>query len=169
METFEAIVTRRSIRQFSIDPVDDQIRLKLLEAGMQAPSAHNSQPWHFVLIDKRDILFKITKIHPYAKMLDHAPLAIAVCGDLRLEKSIEYLSLNCAAVTENILLAAHALNLGAVWLGIYPRQDRMKELSKLLNLPETVRPMTLIATGKAAEKKPAENHFKAERIHKNER
>jgi nitroreductase len=168
METFEAIITRRSIRHFSTDPVDDQIRLKLLEAGMQAPSAHDSQSWHFVLIDKRDILIKITQFHPYAGMLDHAPLALAVCGDLRLEKSIEYLALNCAAVTENILLAAHALNLGAVWLGIYPRKERMKELSKLLNLPETVHPITLIAIGKPAEKKLAENRFKPDRIHQNE-
>jgi nitroreductase len=168
METFEAIITRRSIRQFSTDPVDDQICLNLLEAGMQAPSAHNAQPWHFVLIDKRDVLFKISQIHPYAGMLNHAPLAIAVCGDLRIEKNIEYLGLNCAAATENILLAAHALNLGAVWLGIYPRKERMNELSKLLNLPEKVPPITLIAIGKAAEKKPAENRFKQDRIHKNE-
>ena len=167
METFEAIITRRSIRQFTTDPVNDQIRLKLLQAGMQAPSAHNSQPWCFVLIDKRDLLLKIIQFHPYAGMLDHAPLAIAVCGDLRLEKSIEYLALNCAAVTENILLAAHALNLGAVWLGIYPRKERMQALSKLLNLPETVRPITLIAIGKPAEKKSEENRFKPDRIHIN--
>ncbi len=167
METFEAIITRRSIRKFASDSVDDQIRLKLIKAGMQAPSAHNSQPWCFVLIDKRDLLLKITQFHPYAGMLDHAPLAITVCGDLGLEKNIEYLALNCAAVTENILLAAHALNLGAVWLGIYPRKERIKELSKLLNLPETVCPITLIAIGKPAEKRPAENRFKPDRIHIN--
>jgi len=114
MEIYKAIMTRRSIRQFTEDAVSQQLSHQLLQAAMQAPSARNTQPWHFVVIDEHEIMKQIAGFHPYAAMLVHAPLAITVCGDLTIEQSVDYLALNCAAATENILLAAHGLNLGAV-------------------------------------------------------
>jgi len=167
MEIFEAIMTRRSIRQVRKESVDDQQCRKLLQAAMQAPSAHNSQSWQLVVIDDREILLQIARFHPYASMLNHAPVAIAVCGDRKIEKSVEYLSLNGAAATQNILLAAHGLDLGAVWLGIYPRRERMKKLSELLALPGSIIPLSLIAIGHPAVKKPAENRYNNNKIHKN--
>jgi nitroreductase len=167
MDTIEAIMTRRSIRRFTADPVNDQIRKKLLESAMQAPSANNLQPWQFVLIDERDLLNKITRFHPYASMLNHAPLAITVCGDLGIEKNTGYLALNCAAATENILLAAHSIGLGAVWLGIFPREERMSKLKDLLKLPDPIIPVSLVAIGYPAEEKRVENRFRQDWIHIN--
>lgn len=159
MEIYQAIMTRRSVRRFTEESVSDEVCANLLKAAMQAPSAHNAQPWHFVVIDNHEIMKKINRFHPYASMLKHSPLAITVCGDLTIEHSVEYLALNCAAATQNILLAAHGFDLGAVWLGIYPRIERMRELSKLLKLPESIVPISLIALGHPLEKKMTENRY----------
>jgi nitroreductase len=167
MEAYESIITRRSIRQYKKDKISDLLCEKLLHAAMQAPSAHNSQAWHFVLIDDRRVLQEIPDFHPYAKMLYEAPLAIAVCGDRKKERSVEYLALNCAAATENILLAAHALDLGAVWLGIYPRKDRMAECNRLFQLPEYIIPISLVAIGYPEEKKRSEYRYEKSLIHHN--
>jgi nitroreductase len=167
MEIYKAIMTRRSTRQFTEEAVSQQQSHLLLQAAMQAPSARNTQPWHFVVIDEREIMKQIAGFHPYAAMLVHAPLAFTVCGDLTIEQSVDYLALNCAAATENILLAAHGLNLGAVWLGIYPRTERMTKLSQLLKLPQSIVPISLIAIGHPAEKKMTENRYRDDRIHKN--
>ena len=167
MDTFEAIMTRRSIRQFTADPVNDQTWKKLLEAAMQAPSANNLQPWQFVLIDKRELLDNIARFHPYASMLNHTSLAITVCGDSGIEKNTGYLALNCAAATENILLAAHSIGLGAVWLGVFPRQERVSKLKELLKLPDSIIPVSLVAIGYPAEEKRMENRFRQDRIHIN--
>ena len=167
MDTIEAIMTRRSIRQY-IDRSVDQVHVeKILQAAMQAPSARNTQAWQFIIINQREILNRIADFHPYAEMLPKAPLAIAVCADLEQEKSIEYCALNCAAATENILLAAWELGLGSVWLGIYPREKRMRDLSRLLNLPQKIIPISLIAVGYPAEKKPQVDRFSQDKVHLN--
>ena len=119
METFETIFSRRSIRKYNTKPVEDKKIQKLLKAAMYAPSARNTQPWQFVIVTERKILAKIEQLHPYAKMLAEAPLAILVCGDKILEPIEGYLNTNCSVATQNILLAAHDLGLGSVWLGIY--------------------------------------------------
>jgi len=167
MDVYTSLITRRSIRQFTKDSVSDQHSTKLLKAAMQAPSAHNAQPWHFIVIDNREIMKEIVGFHRYASMLNHAPLAITVCGDRGIEKNTEYLALNCAAATQNILLAAHGLELGAVWLGIYPRTDRMAKLSQLLKLPESIVPISIIALGHPAEEKSPESRYREDRVHKN--
>jgi len=116
MDTLQAIHTRRSIRTYIDQPVPDELIQKLLAATMQAPSACNQQPWQFIVIDDRAILTKIPTFMPNAAMVAIAPLAILVCGDLHLhmEKSEGYWVVDCAAAVENMLLAAHALGLGAV-------------------------------------------------------
>lgn len=165
MDAIQALITRKSIRQYSSKEVPKDLIHSLLTVAMQAPSARNYQPWHFIVIRNRRILDEISRFHPYAAMLRQASCALAVCGDQRIESSIEYNALNCAAATENILIAAHALNLGAVWLGIYPRQERIASLKRLLNIPEYITPITLISIGYPAEEKTVENRFKADRIH----
>lgn len=165
METIEAILDRRSIRHYGPEPVSDDLVRKCLEAAMYAPSARNTQPWHFVVVRQRKMLDQIARFHPFAKMLRQAPLAVAVCADTKIESSLEYNALNCAAATQNILLAAHALNLGSVWLGIYPRKQRMQDLSALLHLPEEIVPYTLVALGYAREKKPRPARYDVARIH----
>ncbi len=167
METIQAINSRRSIRKYTSQKISDELIKKLLTAGMQAPSARNYQPWHFVITNDREILDQIPKLHPYADMMYQATLAILVCGDLKIEKSVEYISLDCSAATQNILLAAHALDLGAVWLGVYPRKDRMKGLKKLFKTPENIIPVSLISCGYPAEKIPPENRYNQSKIHFN--
>ena len=168
METLRAISTRRSIRQFTSQKVSNELIEKLIRAGMQAPSARNFQPWHFVVTGERKMLDKIPLVHPYAEMMYQATLAILVCGDLNLEKSVEYCAINCSAATQNILLAAHDLGLGAVWLGVYPREERTEGLKILFNIPDDIVPISLIACGYPAEELSAEDRYKKERIHQNQ-
>lgn len=165
MDAIEAILTRRSIRRYTSKKVSAKVVEELLNAGMSAPSANNSQPWHFVVIDDRQILDRIPEFHAYSSMLYFAPLAIAVCGDSKV--SAAYWVQDCSAATQNILLAAHASGLGAVWLGVYPIKERVRELQKLLNLPEQIVPLSLISLGYPAASKAPENRFDAARVHHN--
>ncbi len=165
MDTYQTIMTRRSVRKFTSGEVGDDLVEKLLRAAMQAPSANNGQPWHFIVIRDRAILDEIPTFHPFAQMLKQAPLAILVCADTRDARSPDYWVLDCSAATENLLLAAHALDLGAVWLGIHPRQERMEKIIPLVKLPEGVKPLALVAIGVPAEHHPFADRFKPERIH----
>ncbi len=167
METMEAIVTRRSIRKYLNQPVDEATIHELLRAGMYAPSARNTQAWHFVVIDDHTLLDDIPTFHPYSAMLPQAALAILVCGDLHQEKRVEYQAENCAAATQNVLLAAHALGLGAVWLGVYPNQDRAEGLTKLLGLPAHIVPISLIAVGHPDQQVSQPERFDDQKVHRN--
>lgn len=164
IDALEAILSRRSIRKFTSQPVSDDLIMKTLKAAMNAPSAGNKQPWHFVVIRDRAILDEIPKFHQYAQMLKEAPLAISICGDM--EKQCDgYWIQDCSAATENLLLAAHALGLGAVWLGVHPREERVAGLINLLHIPEKVIPLCVIAIGHPGEEKPPVDRFFPERIH----
>jgi len=100
-------------------------------------------------------------------MLREASVAILVCGDLSEEKHGGYWIQDCSAATQNILIAAHAKGLGAVWLGIYPRKERIDGMRKLLGIPEHVVPLSLISIGYPAEQKPPANRYNAFKIHNN--
>ncbi len=168
MEVIEAILTRRSIRKYSREKVTgNQIEI-ILKAAMYAPSAMNEQPWHFIVIDDREKLNLIMEVHPYSKMLKEAGLAILVCGDERLQLSKGYWVVDCGAATQNLLLAAHGIGLGAVWLGVHPREERKSGIRKIFHLPDHVQPFSLISIGYPAEEKPVPQRFKPERIHKNQ-
>ena len=167
MDAMEAILSRRSIRRYTSKPVPEELIKELLEAAMSAPSASNQQPWQFVIIDDRRILDEIPKFHPYASMLKEAPLAIAVCGDESLATMSGYWVQDCSAATQNILIAANAKGLGAVWLGVYPREERAKTAQKLLGLPEHVVPLCFISIGYPAEEKPPSNRYDESRVHRN--
>ena len=93
MEILEAIHKRRSIRSYSSQPVPEELITQIIRAGMAAPSAGNEQPWHFIVITDRKILDQIPDFHPYSKMLHHVNTAIAVCGDVNLEKFKGYLTI----------------------------------------------------------------------------
>ena len=165
MDTLEAIHTRRSIRKYQSQPVPEAFIKDILAAAMSAPSAGNEQPWHFVVITDREILEKVSGINPYAAMAKNAPLAILVCGDLSLEKYPGNWVLDCAAAVQNLLLAAHAKGLGAVWTGIYPEKDRMEGFRRLLDLPENVLAHTLVPLGYPAQSLPREDRYKQDRVH----
>ena len=166
MDTLETIRTRRSVRKYQDRPVPPELLEQLLAAAMSAPSARNAQPWHFVVIDDRELLAEIPRINPNARMAA-AAAAILVCGDLKLEKSAGFWVVDCAAATENLLLAAHALGLGAVWTGIHPRQQRVEGFRRMLQLPENVVPHSLVPLGYPAEQPEAADRYRADRIHRN--
>jgi nitroreductase len=163
----EAIYKRRSIRKYSSKPVPREIIERVIKAGMNAPSAGNEQPWHFMVIDRKKYLEEIPNIHPHSQMLRQAPVAILICGDLSLETHEGYWVQDCAAATENMLLAVASEGLGSVWLGVYPRQDRVDGLRNLFNIPEHVVPFALLPVGYPAEKKPPKSEYHPERIHYN--
>lgn len=167
MDPYEMIMTRRSIRRYRLEPVPQEMLEKIVSAAMNAPSAGNEQPWHFMVITDRKLLDEIPHHHPYSHMLHEAPAAILVCGDERLEAHQGYWAQDCSAATENMLLAAHALGLGAVWVGVYPEQKRIHALRELLALPEEITPFALVAIGYAAEYLPAAQRFLANRVHYN--
>ncbi len=167
MDAIDAILSRRSIRKYTTDPVPEDVINQLLEAAMSAPSASNQQPWHFIVINKRDILDEIPKVHPYSNMLKEAPLAIVVCGDLQLEINKGFWVTDCSAATENILIAAQAKGLGAVWLGVYLIEERVTSIQELLGLPKHIIPLCIVSIGYPAEKKPRSNRYNPSRIHHN--
>jgi len=147
------VYRRRSIRKYKDKLIPDELVKDLVHAGLSAPSARNKQPWQFIVINDRKKLDELGDFHPYGKMLKQAPLAILVCGDTSLDDNIGYLALNCAAATENILIRVTELGLGAVWLGVYPREKRLEGLKPILNLPDNVIPMSLIPIGFPDEEK----------------
>ena len=167
METLEAIRTRRSIRKYRKDPIPEDLVHELLAAAMQAPSARNAQPWHFIVIDDHSLLVEYAAEHVNARMASQAPLAILVCADLGLELSAGYWPVDCAAAAENLLLAAHSLGLGAVWTGVYPREERMATLRELCQLPDQVMPHSLIVLGYPAETGQSQDRYRADRVHRN--
>ncbi|MBI9038956.1 MAG: nitroreductase family protein [Bacteroidales bacterium] len=167
MEVLDAILSRRSIRKYTDIKISNETIEKLVEAAMYAPSAKNLRPWHFIIINKKEALLRLSVAHPYGSMLKIANHAILVCGDSEIEKMEDYIVQDCSAATQNILLAAHAMGLGAVWLGVHPRKKRINDISKLLELPKNIIPVSLISIGDPAEKKQRPKRVIPERIHFN--
>ena len=161
------IATRASVRQFTNQPIDKSTLERIVCAGMAAPSAVNKQPWAFVVITERSVLDSLQNVHPYAN-LKTATAAIVVCGDT--EKALqgyarEYWIQDCSAATQNILLAAHALGLGAVWCGVHPDPKRVSEVSRVLRLPESIIPLNIITMGYPASQPQPKDKWKPENIH----
>ena len=165
MDANEAIMTRRSVRAYTSAPVADDQLHRILACGMQAPSACNEQPWQFVVVRDKALLAQVGAINPYAAYAKSAPLAILVAGDKGLDKCGGYWIEDCSACAQNMLLAAHALGLGAVWTGIYPLPERIAGFQKLFALPEAVIPMALLVVGHPASTPAPQDRFRDERVH----
>lgn len=163
---YDPVLTRRSIRKYTPEPVGDDLVERLLCAAMAAPSAGDQRPWQFVVVRERATMTAITEVHPYARMLAAAPLAIVVCGDTRLEKWPQFWEQDCAAATENLLIEAEALGLGAVWLGVHPLPERVEGLRRLLDAPDHVVPFAIVAVGHPAQRKPPADRFDPSRVHR---
>ena len=163
----ETIMTRTSIRSFTDRAVSADTIEMLLRAGMAAPTAVNLQPWHYVVVNDRAKLDELAGNGRQSKMLQESLLAIVVCGDMN--KAMQgpgqaFWIQDCSAATENILLAAHALGLGAVWTGCYPIEERMAMVSQVLNLPEHIIPLSVIVMGYPAENPQPKNKWKPENV-----
>lgn len=166
-ETLDVIYTRRSVRSFTGEAVSKDDLIKLLRAGMSAPTAVNVQPWSFVVVTDRGTLDKLCDKLPHAKMLDKAGAAIVVCGIPDKDKvySKDYWVMDCSTATENILLAAHALGLGSVWTAVYVNKDRVKAVREILNIPDNIIPLNVLPIGIPKDFGHPIDKFKEENIH----
>jgi len=162
-ELIQTIFARRSIRKYTAEPVSAEDIETLLEAAMAAPSASNIKPYHFIVVTDRESLDALAEVHPHGKMLFEATLCVAVCG---VPDESRYWVQDCSAATENLLLAATALGLGAVWLGVHPKEERVAPVRRVLGIPETVVPLNLLSIGHPAEEKESRTQYNEERVHR---
>lgn len=168
-DCLKMIYTRRSVRVYSEKKISDEEIEKILRAAMQAPSAGNEQPWHFIVVRDREMLRKMSEAFTFGQMLPHADAAIVVCADPKLSKyPYEMWVQDCSAATQNILLAARCLGIGSVWLGVYPRQERMEELRKLLEIPQDIVVFSVVSLGYPKDEKYffEADRFNPERVHR---
>lgn len=161
------ILNRRSIRKYKNKKVCDEKIEKLLRAAMAAPSAGNEQPWEFIVVRDKNKLKGIINHHKYANMLNEANVAIVVCGDINRERYEGFWVQDCSAATQNILLAAESQGLGAVWLGVYPKEDREKGIRKVLSIPDNINILSVVSIGYPNEEKKPSDRYDEERIHYN--
>ncbi len=165
MDAMDAILSRRSIRRYTGEPLPEGAVRDILAAAMSAPSAGDERPWQFVVVTDRAVLAEVPRFHPHARMVPDAGAAILVCGDPALEKHPGFWVQDCSAATQNILLAAFSMGLGAVWVGIYPLEDRVAAARSLFGLPGRVVPLALVPLGVPAVRKAREDRFDAGRVH----
>jgi len=168
-DTLKTIFSRKSVREYQEKPVSEEKLMMLVRAGMAAPTAVDRRPWDFILITDKTVLRKLADALPYAKMARQAAAAIVVTGDLKRQfggEGASYWMLDCSAATENILLAAESLGLGAVWTSVFPEKDRMAAARKILGIPGHVVPLNLIPIGIPAGAVQAKDKFNAGQIHR---
>ena len=164
-QALEVIFSRKSVRSYTDQPVSEEQVQTLLQAAMCAPSGMNAQPWRFVVVREQGTKDKLAV--GFNKMIGKAPVVIVVCGkttnkDGRFNHNW---TADCAAATENLLLAAEALGLGAVWTACYPYEERMNPAIEALGLPEDVKPLCIIPVGYPAGNDKPKDKWKPENIH----
>ncbi len=166
METIQAIMTRRSIRSWTNEPVTKQERKVILEAAMNAPSAADARPWHFVTIDDPVAIKQFTDLGG-TEMLVESTFMVMVCGDVSKEIYPGFWPQDCSCAAQNMQLAAHDIGIGCVWIAIYPLEERVQLCRKILGIPEAIIPFALLAMGVPNEVLPPEARYDEERIHAN--
>lgn len=170
MESYSALLTRRSIRRYKDTPIEMKNLNEIVRAGMYAPSPFNRQPWEFVIVTDREVLNSLSKATHLWRMLRRVPAAIVV-----LMKDVECMHvpdnrlyyLACSAATENILIAAHGQGFGSAWLALYPMQDRIDLVKEILNVPEGFTPFSVLPIGVPDEEFPAYDFFDETKVHYN--
>lgn len=163
----DTIFSRRSIRKYQDREVPDEMINDLLEAAMAAPSAVAKDPWHFIVVKRRETLDTIAATLPNTKMLSQASAAFIVCGDINKAhiQAESYMLQDLSAAVENILISANILGLGTCWLGLHPRPDRLAFIRELFGLPDNIIPMCGIALGWPAERPEPRTRYRKERVH----
>lgn len=169
MDTIQAITSRISVRQFSNQEISNENLQTILQAGMSGPSCVNARDWSFIVVRDPDKLNKMADANGRpAEPLRRAKLGILVCGDLEraFKGAPEYWVVDGSIAAQNMILAAHALGIGSVWLGTWPQMDRVQAQAKLFGLPETQIPHSVIAFGYPAEPSAKEKLlFEENRVH----
>lgn len=166
MDAEEVMLTRRSVRRYTDEPVSEEMVLRLLKVAMAAPSARDQRPWRFVVVRDRGLLKALAAAEPNGAMIARAQVAVVVCADLDLVKSEGFWIQDCAAATQNLLLAVHAEGLGAVWVGTYPREERVNGVRAVLALPEHLVPFSVVPLGYPAERPAPAVRFDEGRVYR---
>ncbi len=166
MEILDIIFSRRSIRNYQERMVERDVLEKLLRAAMAAPTAANARPWEFVVVDDPEYLSQLKAVLPFGQY--NPPAAIVVIGNPDIANNSAgkmYWVQDCSAAIENILIAATGMELGTVWIGVYPLESRVKSVRKVLNIPENATPLGVVYVGYPAEKKEARTQYDAHRVY----
>ena len=166
----DVIASRVSVRQFTGEKLTNEQIDKILRAGMAAPTAVNKQPWAFVVVDDDAVLRQLSEAVRSSRIENGASHAIVVCGDMTKAMEGEaqgYWVEDTSAATENMLLAAHAMGLGALWVGVYPIAERVSQVGTIIGVPEYVVPMCIVTLGYPAEQPAVKDKYKEENIHHN--
>lgn len=158
----DLIKKRRSIRRYTGEPVSDADVKAMLEAAMAAPSANNVQPWEFVVVRDRTLRQQLAETHPWAAMCAQAPVVFVMCGH---ERQSNHWVEDVSAATENLLLAAAGLDLGAVWVMVYPQPRYEEHVRNVLGIPRGLRVLCLVPVGHPAESKPPHTKYDESKIH----
>jgi nitroreductase len=161
------ILGRRSIRVFSPGEVSEAAVIRLLEGAMAAPSAMTKDPWRFIVVRDPQVLARMAAVLPGGKMLGTAALAIVACGDMDavLDRQLSYLLQDCSASIENLLLSAHALGLGACWVGVHPGEGAIRQLREMFSLPAPIIPIAAIALGPPGEQPGPRTRYNPAYVH----
>jgi nitroreductase len=162
----DLMYSRQRVRDFSDAPVSDGQVEAMLKAAMAAPSVQDRRPWHFVVVRQRKMLDKLSKVHKYAYMLEKAPLAVAICGDQKVSEKY-WVEDGCVA-TQNLLLAAKVLGLGGVWISLYPKKKPQRAVRDLLDIPDHVGVLCILALGYPAKKEQVSTKYDPKRVHEEE-
>jgi len=158
----DLIKKRRSIRRYTDEPVSDADVRAMLEAAMAAPSADNIQPWEFIVVRDRALRQQLAETHPWAAMCAQAPVVFVMCGHGR--QSTHWVE-DVSAATENLLLAAAGLDLGAVWVGVYPNERSEEHVRRALSIPRDLRVLCLVPVGHPAESKSPHTKYNEGKVH----
>lgn len=166
METIKALMTRRSIRTWTDEPVATDERKIIMEAAMNAPSAADSRPWHFVTMDDPEVIRQFTGMGG-TEMLAESTFMVMVCGDEAKETYPGFWPQDCSCAAQNMQLAAHDIGIGCVWIAIYPIEERVELCRKVLGIPEAITPFALLAMGVPNEVVAPEYRYDEERLRHN--
>jgi nitroreductase len=165
VDALDAIMTRRSIRQFSDEPVTDEELEAVLRAAMAAPSAHNGRPWRFVVVRDREVLGRLAKATPFASPLADAQAVIVVLAERRISAYAGFWVIDCAAAIENALVAAHAIGLGGVWIGVHPIRPFSFAVRRVVAAPHSMRVHSMVALGRPTKARAVQDRFVSEWVH----
>ncbi|WP_304154571.1 nitroreductase family protein [Megamonas hypermegale] len=159
------ILNRTSVRRFLDRKIEQEKLKQILQAGFAAPSAKNTQPWEFLIVQNKETLAKMATFSPYAGPIGRAALGMLVCADTNCNPFIDYCEQDCAAATENMLIAAKKLGIGSCWIGVYSNSERVEPIRQYFSLPQNIVPLWMIAFGYPAETPKVKNKWNDAKIH----
>ena len=158
----DVIMSRKSVRSYTDEPVTKEQMTTMLKAAAAAPSASNKQPWRFVVLQDKSRFETTFEGNFNLRIFNQAAAVVVMCADTSVSSLWRD---DLGAVTENFLLAAEALGLGTVWTACYPYDERMDPVKKALGLPENIVPYCCVAVGHPAGEDQPKDKWVEDRVH----